>query len=235
MFTLEHEIRYSDYKDFEFVKTSAILEIIQEAAIRDSANCGYSVDDLRKIGKAWLLQGYNLHLEKPVLTKYPAISAFTAVKKMKGATSERGCIIYQNGEVVAKSIANWFIFDFEKMRPGRIPQEMSDAYEPHDYNDDFFTFQKPEMLEIETPEYTVKVSNKDIDTNRHLNNLKGAEILMDALPFDFEFTDMSVIYKHQAHLGDVLGVCVKELENGYYVHLETKNKDVCVAGTFIKN
>ena len=58
---------------------------------------------------------------------------------------------------------------------------------------------------------------------------------MDALPFDFFFTDMSIIYKNQAHLGDVLGVCIKELEKGYYVHLETENKDVCVSATFIKN
>lgn len=235
MFTLEQEIRYSDYKDFDMVKTSAILEIIQEAAIRDSANCGYSIEELRKMGMAWLLKGYNIRFEKPVSTKFPTISAFTAVKKMKGATSERGCIVSQNGEVVAKSIANWFIFDFEKMRPGRIPQDMSDAYEPYEFNDDFFTYKKPDFLDMEKPDYTIRVSNKDIDTNRHLNNLKGAEILMDALPFDFEFTDMSIIYKHQAHLGDILGVCVAKLENGYYVHLETENRDVCIAGTFLKN
>jgi len=234
MYEFEHKVRYSDYKDFDTVKVSTALELIQEAAIQDSDQFGYSIDRLREMNLAWLLQGYNVHFEEPISTKYP-ITTFTAVQNMKAATSVRGAILYQNGKKVAKSIANWFIFDTNKMRPSRIPEEMISCYGFYDFEDDFFTFKKPEILKIEVPSYTVRVSNKEIDTNRHLNNEKGAELLMDALPFDFFFTDMSIIYKNQAHLGDILGVCVKELENGYYVHLETENKDVCVAGTFLKN
>ena len=234
MFEFEHKLRYSDLKDFDTVKVSTALELIQEAAIQDSEQFGYSIEKLREMNLAWLLLGYNVHFEKPLSTKYP-ISVFTAVKNMKAATSVRGAILSQNGEVVGKSIANWFMFDTNKMRPGRIPEEMLTCYGDHDYNDDFFNYKKPEILEIEAPSYTIRVSNKDIDTNMHLNNEKGAEILMDALPFDFFFTDMSVIYKNQARLGDVLGVFVKELENGYYVHLETENRDVCIAATFLKN
>lgn len=232
MFEFEHKIRYSDYKDFDTVKVSTALELIQEAAIQDSNQFGYSIEKLREMNLAWLLLGYNVHFNKKISAHTP-IKTFTAVKSMKAATSVRGAVLYQDGEIVAKSIANWFMFDTEKMKPSRIPEEMLTCYGDYDYNDDFFTYKKPEILEIESPEYTVRVSNKEIDTNRHLNNEKGAELLMDALPFDFFFSDMSVIYKNQARLGDVLGVCVKELENGYYVHLETENKEVCVAGTFL--
>ena len=234
MFEFEHKIRYSDYKDFDTVKVSTALELIQEAAIQDSDLRGYSIEKLREMNLAWLLLGYNVHFNKK-LSAHSPITAFTAVKSMKAATSVRGAILYQDGEIVAKSIANWFMFDTQKMKPARIPEGMLTCFGDYDYNDDFFTYKKPEILEIEKPQYTIRVSNKEIDTNRHLNNEKGAELLMDALPFDFFFTDMSIIYKNQARLGDVLGVCVKELENGYYVHLETENKDVCVAGTFLNN
>lgn len=234
MFEFEHKIRYSDYKDFDTVKVSTALELIQEAAIQDSDQFGYSIEKLREMKIAWLLLGYNVHFNKPISAHSP-ITTFTAVKTMKAATSVRGAILYQDGEVVAKSIANWFMFDVEKMKPARIPEEMLTCYGDYDFNDEFFNYKKPEILAIKSPEYTICVCNKEIDTNRHLNNEKGAELLMDALPFEFEFTDMSIIYKNQAHLGDILSVCVKELENGYYVHLETENKDVCVAGTFLKN
>lgn len=234
MYEFEHKLRYSDYKDFDTVKVSTALELIQEAAIQDSDQFGFSIEKLREMNLAWLLLGYNVHFEKPISTKYP-ITTFTAVKNMKAATSVRGAKLLQNGEVIGKSIANWFMFDTIKMRPGKIPEEMLNCYGLYDFGDDFFDYKKPEILEIENPAYTIRISNKDIDTNRHLNNEKGAELLMDALPFDFFFTDMSIIYKNQAHLGDILGVCVKELENGYYVHLETENKDVCVAATFLKN
>lgn len=234
MFEFEHKIRYSDYKDFDTVKVSTALELIQEAAIQDSNQFGYPIEKLREMNLAWLLLGYNVHFNEKISAHSP-ITTFTAVASMKAATSVRGAILYQDGEIVAKSIANWFMFDTEKMKPARIPAEMLTCFGGYDYNDDFFSYKKPEILEIENPSYTIRVSNKEIDTNRHLNNEKGAELLMDALPFDFFFSDMSIIYKNQARLGDVLGVCVKELENGYYVHLETENKEVCVAGTFLNN
>ena len=91
---------------------------------------------------------------------------------------------------------------------------------------------KPEILEIENPAYTIRVSNKDIDTNRHLNNEKGAELLMDALPFDFFFTDMSIIYKNQPEYlksadGDNTkrGKIIKVFESlSPYEFLKAKNK-----------
>ena len=55
---------------------------------------------------------------------------------------------------------------------------------------------------------------------------------MDALPFDFEIKEISLIYPNPAYLGEELDVCVKEIENGYYVHLKNQENKVCVAGTF---
>lgn len=231
MYTSKYEIRYSDYKDFDTVKPSTALEVIQELAIQDAASCGHDIALLREMGVAWLLKGFNVHFEKPLSTHAP-LEAFTAVKNMKASTSERGCIIKQNGEIVVKSIANWFLFDAKKQRPSRIPPAMAAVYELYDFDDDFFSYKKPETFEIAAPEYTVRVSNKDIDTNRHLNNEKGAELLMDAIPFDFFFSDMSIIYKKQAYLGETLGVCVKELPSGYYVHLQNASGEICVAATF---
>ena len=232
MYTTDYEIRYSDYKDFDTVKPTTALEVIQELAIRDSANCGYDVAKLQSMGVAWLLKGFNAHFEKPISTNAP-IEAFTAVKNTKASTSERGSILRQNGEIIVKSIANWFLFSAEKMRPCKIPEEMLEVYELYDFNDDFFTYKKPESVPELTPEYFVRVSNKDIDTNRHINNLKSAELLMDALPFEFFFSDMSVVYKKQAYLGDILGVCKCEIDGGYYVALLDSENNVCVEANFV--
>lgn len=231
MYTSKYEIRYSDYKDFDTVKPSTALEVIQELAIQDAASCGHDIVFLREMGVAWLLKGFNVHFEKPLSTHAP-LEAFTAVKNIRASTSERGSVIKQNGEIAVKAIANWFMFDIKKQRPTRIPPDMAAVYELYDFGDDFFSYKKPDFLEIAAPEYTVRVSNQDIDTNRHLNNEKCAELLMDALPFDFFFSDMRIIYKKQAYLGKTLGVCVKELPSGYYVHLQDDCGDVCAAATF---
>ncbi len=231
MFNYNYETRYGDYKNFDIIKPGTVLDIVQDIAIKDSENSGYGMNVLREMNLAWLLQGINLRFLKPVQTGV-LIEASTAVKTLKVVTSERGCFIKQNGELVAQTIANWFLFNTEKNRIAKIPEEMLCQYEFYDFNDDFFSFKKPQIEELENVSYSIKVSNKDIDTNMHLNNQKGADLLMDALPFDFYFNNAKILYKKSAYLGDVLDVCIKETEKGYYVHLQTQDNEICVVGTF---
>lgn len=231
MYIYNYNIRYSDYKDFETVKTSTLLEVIQEAAILNSASSGFGVDNLRDMNRAWLLQGINVRIENPVSTHCPLV-VNTAVKSLKGVLSERGTIIEQNGKTAVKSIANWCLLDTERMRLARIPKEMTDSYEHYDFEDEFFTYVRPEVIEDAPEMYKIRVSNKELDTNKHLNNQKGAELLMDAIPFDCEIRDIKIHYPNPAYLGEELCVCVKETEKGYYVHLKNSEDVICVAGTF---
>ena len=177
------------------------------------------------------MQGIKVQFLKPIRTHLP-LEVSTAVKSLRGVTSERGCILRQEGEVVAQTIANWFLLDTEKMRMSKVTQEMIDAYEFYDFEDPFFSYEKPSICQPDTTDHVIRVGNKDIDTNRHLNNQKGAEMLMDALPFDFALREMTLLYKKEAYLGDELEVCTQQLENGFYVHLQTREKEICVAGVF---
>ena len=231
MYTKTYETRYGDYKDYETIKPSTVMDLVQDVSVAHSATCGYGLYDLRDMQLAWFLHGIKVHFDKPISTKTP-VTVFTAVKAMRGMISQRGCRLLQNGEVVAKTIADWFLFDVAAGKPCRMPKEMLTAYPPFDFDgDEFYHYTKP-ALQSPPIAYSVRISNKEIDTNKHLNNQKSAELLMDALPFEFAFTDMNVLYKQAAYWGDELDVCVAEIENGYYVHLQTKAGDVCVAGTF---
>lgn len=231
MFEKIYEIRYGDFKDFDTAKPTLILDIAQDIAIRHSDECGYGIHKLHDMKLGWMIQGINIKIEHPISTTNN-IEVFTAVKNMKGVTSERGCIIKQDGKIVAKIVTNWFLFNFEVMKPVRITDEIASTYGTFDFGDDFFKYRKPEIREAQKL-FEVTVRNKDIDTNKHLNNQKSAEMLMDALPFDFKFSNISILYKKAAYLGDVLSVCVCEIDNGYYVQLLTKDNELCVAGTFI--
>ena len=225
-----YQTRYGDYKNFEEIKPTALLDIIQDVSIQDSTRAGYSIHTLRDMNRAWLMQGINVRLEKPISTKMP-LTVSTGVKAFRGSTSERCCIVEQGGEVVARTVANWFLIDVAKTRVIWIPPEILAAYEVGGFEEEFFSYQKPELYEAEAA-YTVKVSNKEIDTNSHLNNQRAAELLLDAIPFDFSFNDMKLLYKKAAYLGDTLEVCIKETGHGYFVKLQTEEKDLCVAGTF---
>ena len=231
MFSYTYETRYGDYRNFEEIKKSAILDIVQDVAIKHSQSLGYGLLALRDMGLAWFLQGIKVRFEKPVSILRP-VTAQTAVKDMRGFISDRGCILTQDSEVVGKTVAAWFLIDTKTMKLQRIPEAMTNAYGTHNFGDPFFTYKKIAPCKDAPIVGSIKISNKDIDTNKHLNNQKGAELLMDALPYDFNFTDMNVLYKASTYLGDELEVCRKEIENGYYVHMQTKDKNICVMATF---
>lgn len=232
MFSYTYEMRYGDFKNFLEIKPSSILDLAQDVAIKHSDSCGWGLYKMRDENMAWLMQGINLSLLKPLSPK-EKITVHTAVRDMNGVVSDRGCIFSQNGEVCAKTVAAWFLFDGGRMRPIRIPEDMAKCYGSHDFGDEFFEYKKPALLPAEKL-FTTRVLKSQIDTNRHLNNQKSAELLIDALPEDFNFSNASILYKKAAYLGDTLAVCRAETENGYFVKLESENGDLLVAATFLK-
>ena len=232
MFSHQYFIRYGDYLDMETVKPASLLDMVQDISTLHSDACGYDMYTLHEKNLCWILQGLKLRLEQPVSVSKP-VEIFTAVKNMKGVTSERGCILRQDGVTVAKTIANWVLFDSAAGKLCRIPKDMGEAYGFHDFEDDFFSYGKPATAET-SPLWTLRVSRREIDTNNHLNNQKSAEILMDALPEGFRFKDLALYYKKSAYEGDVLTLCRAEIENGWYVELKTEDGELCVAGRFTK-
>ena len=230
MFEYTYHTRYGDIKNYEEVKLSAILDMLQDIAIKHSEECSFGLFKLRDMGLAWFLQGIKLHFDKPVKT-FEEVTLKTAVKNMKGFLSERGTYIYQNGEAVGKAVANWFLFDTNKMKICRIGEDIYSHYPMHDFEDGFFSYSRPAEEKAEIVE-KIKITQRDIDTNKHLNNEKAVEILMSALPADVFFTDINVCYKRSSFLGDELDICVAKRENGYYVHLQDNSGDIRVIGVF---
>ncbi len=222
-----YETRYGDFKDFENVRTATLLDIVQDISIKASEEAGYGIYVLHDRGLAWLMAGITFKILKRVDTKNP-ILAKTGVHKMGGVTSNRGCILMQNDEIVAKSIANWFLMDIVEERLTRIPKEMLEAYPTHDFGDEFFTYKKPKFPQFTGEGEAVKVCNRDIDTNCHLNNVKALEIILDGVSPDFEFNTLDIIYKRESYLGDTLIREVIESDGGYYIALLGEDKGVNV-------
>lgn len=231
MYTCKYETRYGDYKNFDEIKTGTILDIVQDISIKDSDTMGFGLNTLRKMNLAWLMQGINIRLLSPVKTG-EIIEASTAVKLLKGVTSQRGCYIKQNGVTVAQTMANWFLFDTKNNKLAKIPPEIKEKFIFYEFEEDFLDYSKPLISKSVNRMYSIRISNKDIDTNNHLNNQKSADILMDALPYDFSFNLAKIIYKKPAFLGDELYLCTSEIEKGFYVHLEDVKSEIYVAGTF---
>ena len=231
MFEHKYELRFSDYIDFERTKPSALLDIVQDIAILHSDSLGFGMPALRERGLIWMMQGIKMHIACPALPRVD-IKASTCPVGFKGVSSDRGTILEQNGKVFAKAVVSWFIFDLEKHTLGKIPADIASGYPIHDFGDPFFRYRKPLLPDEMKPLYTIRVTNRDLDVNGHLNNQKSAEMLLAALPLDFDLTDLNITYKKEVYAGSELSVCRCETEHGYAVALVNENGEICVAGIF---
>ena len=231
MFSKTYELRYSDFKDFDTVKISSVLDMVQDTATKHSESLGFGVNELRELGVAWFIRGIEIKLFNTPETNKP-IEVSTGIKTLKGTVSDRCTAVFQGGKRLANCVASWFLFDTKENKIARIPPEISEVYPVESFDESFPSFKKPQIAEDAPVISEILVSNRDIDTNMHLNNVKGAELLMNALPFDFVPYGIRILYKKSAYLGDRLKLCALKIQNGYYVHLADMNGEICVAGTF---
>lgn len=74
-------------------------------------------------------------------------------------------------------------------------------------------------------DYTVQ--RRDIDTNHHVNNLYYLDYAYEALPLEVfknnKFSNVEIMYKHQATLGDTLSLfCAHTSNNEYIISIKDK-------------
>ena len=66
-----------------------------------------------------------------------------------------------------------------------------------------------------------KVQRRDIDTNNHVNNLYYLDYAIEALPEELynttKFSNIEIMYKHEAKVGDTFNLYYSELEEKEYI------------------
>lgn len=131
-------------------------------------------------------------------------------------------ILDESNNLVAKASSKWVLFDVNKKSITKIPKETKEKYTYIDK----FVFQKKWNEKLKEPQdskfimnYTVQ--RRDIDTNNHVNNLYYLDYAIEALSEEIyskiKFSNVEIMYKHEAKLGDTLSLFLAKCENNEYV------------------
>ena len=140
-------------------------------------------------------------------------------------------VVSQEGILKVKCTSVWFAFDTVNLKPRKIPQELLNRYLETPVTEEFDEYRNPEDFDNGQEIDRLTVTLRDIDTNHHLNNQKSSEILMSALPENFNYNNSVIHYKKSAHLKDMLTVTRKLDKNTCSVRLSSDN-ETCVLGVF---
>ena len=215
IFTKDYPVRSYEYGPDEKVTAFSLLNYMQDAAVQHSRNSGYSIDDLFRMGFTWVL--YQLHLvieQRPkwndtvIVQTWPyKLDGLHAIREFHLASPE--------GKVFARASSVWILIDFQKKRPVRIPDVISEAFPQVNRQEVPGGFTRIPRISEEHFRREFSVRWNDLDSNNHVNNTKFAEWCYEAVPPEFhpkyEMQSMEILFKKEARYQERLLTRVQKL------------------------
>lgn len=207
--TKVYPLRISDFNPDKTIKFSSILELFQDVAGYHSNFLGCGMDDFFKKSIGWVLIGVRFQLLKPI-KMYSTVTVKTWPIKPSFVKFQREYLIYdEEGEVLCKGSSLWTIIDLNtrKLFPakGEVYHGIDDFLQTENFADKF-TKIKPLNLPFEFCGKPI-VKFSDVDINGHLNNVKYANFIVDALGYDVErFSNFQIDYHKEVMLGQTVSL-----------------------------
>ena len=221
-------INYSDVDENNQVTNRGLLRLLQEVAGIHCGLLGYGVNDTPKTGLAWILLNWKLKVfARPKTNTNLLIKTWT--RKKTPLFIYRDFEVYDNDyNLVAIASSKWVLFNVNNKSISRVTDGVNEKY--IQVNKEVF----PEKFEEKLKEplnskfvLNYAVQRRDIDTNHHVNNLYYLDYAYEALPLEVfknnKFSNVEIMYKHQATLGDTLSLfCAHTSNNEYIISIKDK-------------
>lgn len=222
-------INFSDVGENNQMTNKGILRLMQEVAGIRSGMLGYGVNDVEKTGLAWLILYWKLKVfSRPKTNTKLTIKTWT--RSENPLFSYRDFEVYDNNNsLIAIATSKWVLFDINKKSITKITEDVKKKYACIDK----FAFAEKfneKLKEPESSEFIMDyaIQRRDIDTNHHVNNLYYLDYAYEALPYDIfkscEFSNVEIMYKHEAKLNDTISLFYSHTEKDEHV-ITIKNKN----------
>ena len=233
-FSLKIKTNWHDTDARRNVRTSKIVEYMQETANRQCEASGLPLEKLRdEKGLAFILGALSLRVYKP-LHAYDEIEVNTWCKEAKSYIFQRFFEIIRDGERIAEASSTWVLIDLEKKTMVRADNyDFMKGCFYYDQPVDPDAVPKKARIHKEIELFEVgkrRIAYSDIDYNMHMNNTHYPDMICDFLD---EMTDeknkwrvasMSLSYIKESHLGATLTVTRSAMQESGEVYIRTLNE-----------
>ena len=207
-FTKNYEIHYYEVDSNLRCKLSSIVEFIGDVGTHQSEELGGGMKYCMDNKCAWVfyqddikMYRYPMFGETISITTEPVgFKKFYGLRKYTIKDSE--------DKVIGEALALFFLINIEKRRPMRIQKEQYDFYGVDGDVDYDIGLEKLQPVQ-ETP-YTknFNIRYADIDSNRHVNNVKYIEWAIEAVPMEvieeYEVKRIKVTFEKECKYGETV-------------------------------
>jgi medium-chain acyl-[acyl-carrier-protein] hydrolase len=204
----EYEINYYDVDYKRRILLSTLMNYLSDIAVQQSENLGIGIDYLLENNNAWVLYKISIKINKYPMYKEKVVVKTTPFSFKKFYAYRKFEVLNADGELVVEANSQWVFINTERRRPARITEKMYEAYEIRNDSDEVLTIENiPELQRVDNQkEFNVRYN--DIDTNKHVNNVKYAIWEIETVPVEvvlnYTLSDVNIFYKKETTYGEMI-------------------------------
>lgn len=229
----EYEVRIEDIRLENKATNVAILKMLEEIAERNSSEVGLGFENMPETNSAWLLLDWQIKIIKRPSYK-EKVDVETWSRKIERCYGYRDFEIYnKNKELLLKGTSKWVLIDVIKRKPIRISEENIKKYQ--EYNDkgyDVFENEIEKIVQVPNEKQNFvrkyEVQRRDIDGNKHMNNIAYLEVANEILPFEIYqknmYNNIRINYKKELKYGESVDCYYANIDNKHIITLKNDNK-----------
>ncbi len=216
---VEVDIHDVDYNGV--ARLSSLMKYIQTAAQTQLTTNGMSYDELKEMGRAFILSRITMEFTETVRA-YEHLTAITFPCDSRGFSFLRCYALERDGETIGRAASVWALIDVETKKLQKVDSfELGlETHAPHELAVGRFSMPH-DLIKVGT----YKVGYGETDQNMHMNNTKYPDIYSTFLPLAGKrIHTITISYLNEAPLGEELTVYSKQEDDGVY-YMRTVRED----------
>lgn len=230
IFENEFYIKFREINNNYKLSNKGLLSFLEDVAGMHSDEVGYGLKTINKTNLTWLLLNWKVRVfSRPNYGDTVKVKTW-ARDTVKIYTYRDFEVYNSNNELIAIASSKWVLLDIKTMNLLKIPKNLMDEYKPEIVK----VFKdEPELNKITPPAsynscFSYVVQRKDIDFNRHMHNTTYLDLAYEVLPEDVyknaDISNVEIMYKKEAKLGDVLKCFYTNIKNSHYVVIKSEDE-----------
>ncbi len=204
-FECRMRVQFTDVDIHNRLTMKGMLRLMQEAANLHSDQVGYGLNNIEETDFSWVLYEQRCRLyRRPRWNTQLSIRTWS--RGANGVICLRDFEVFdEEGEPVAIGATGWLLVSASSQKMAHVPEDMLAKYGMEERS----VFGEP-LKRLRAPaagerlwDYTVQ--RRDIDINRHANNLCYLDYALEALPEEAakqDFDEVEIMYKKASYAGD---------------------------------
>jgi acyl-ACP thioesterase len=201
-FQISFPVRYQDTDPRLRMTPTALVGIMQEAAILHSEAVGRGIDYLSSRHLSWMIVQTRAVIHKPPPWR-TRVQVSTWPSEMGRLLSRREFILTgEKEEPILAATTLWAFMNTQKRRVTRVPAEVGDAYAVFEERALDGPFRRPAQCANAQMEKSFAIRRWEIDFNGHVNNLRYLDWMLENLPDDiwkdYYICELNIRYQKEA-------------------------------------